>query len=96
MVVVGWATGMLFFSVFLATIGFVIGIGGFLLAALFGTAFACETVGEAANAMTQEQNALWWDHPNTVNQLEVESLIRKAFCEQFSFEPTMLTREAHF
>jgi hypothetical protein len=96
LVIFGGATVTLFFNPTLAAICFAIGIAGFLIATLFGTAFACETMGEAANTMAQEQYWVWRNNPNTVNHMEVESLIRKAFCEQFAFEPTMLTREAHF
>jgi hypothetical protein len=96
MVILGAATVTLFFFPMLAATGFAIGLSGFLIATFSGTAFAYETVGEAAHAMAQEQYSVWRNNPNTVNHMEVESLIRKAFCEQFAFEPTMLTREAHF
>jgi hypothetical protein len=96
LVILAGATITLFFSAIAAAIGLGIGIAGFCIAAVSGNEFDCETVADAANAMAQAQYHVWRTNPNTVNHMEVEGMIRKAFCEQFAFEPTMLTREAHF
>lgn len=90
------STVSLFMDGLIGLIGLLSGMLGFGIVAMSGKEFACETVGEAASLMAQEQYWVWRNNPNTVNHMEVEGLIRKTFCEQFAFEPTMLTREAHF
>ena len=96
LMVLSAATVLLFFNWVLAGVGFLIGLAGFGIAAVSGGEFGYETVWDAAAAMAQQQYYVWRNNPHTVNHMEVEGVIRKAFCEQFSFEPSMLTREAHF